>query len=57
MSKQDAVKQAVAAELERLQEAVPLTEQLKAFWEKNPLPPATGLSADKAFFDELSGGL
>ncbi|MEO9189852.1 MAG: type II toxin-antitoxin system VapB family antitoxin [Acetobacteraceae bacterium] len=57
VSKQDAVKIAVKAELDRVTEAVPLRERLKRLWEAHPLPPATGKVADKAFFDELSGDL
>jgi len=55
ISKQDAVRQAVQAELDRMKEAIPLRERLEAFWREHPLPPATGQIADKAFFDELSG--
>jgi antitoxin VapB len=40
-----------------MKEAIPLRERLEAFWRDNPLPPATGHKADKAFFDELSGDL
>jgi antitoxin VapB len=57
ITKQDAVRQAVQAELDRMKEAIPLRERLEAFWRDNPLPPATGHKADKAFFDELSGDL
>jgi antitoxin VapB len=55
--KQDAVKLAVRAELERAKEAVPLRERFAALRAKYPLPPPTGENADKAFFDDLSGGL
>ena len=57
VSKQDAVKMAVAAELERTAEAVPLRERFARIRAAHPLPPATGQAADKAFFDDLSGGL
>ncbi len=54
-TKQDAVKRAVQAELERESKDLPLREKL-ALWHKlHPLPPATGKIADKAFFDDLSG--
>ncbi|MDR3574439.1 MAG: hypothetical protein P4L50_11280 [Anaerolineaceae bacterium] len=33
----------------------PLRERFEALRIANPLPPATGQKADKAFFDELSG--
>lgn len=32
-------------------------EIIEQFWKEHPLPPPTGLKADKAFFDELSGDL
>ncbi len=57
ISKQDAVKRAVTAELERMAEARPLRERFAALRAEHPLPPATGQVADKAFFDDLSGGL
>ena len=57
VSKQDAVKLAVTAELKRDAEAVPLREQFAQFRKQYPLPEPTGLKADKAFFDELSGDL
>jgi antitoxin VapB len=57
ISKQDAVKLAVRAELQRLAEAVPLRDRLAAFRARHPLPTPTGLPADKAFFDDLSGEL
>ena len=57
VSKQDAVKLAVRAELDRAEEAVPLRERFAALRMAHPLPPATGEAADKAFFDGLSGGL
>jgi hypothetical protein len=40
-----------------MKKAIPLRERLEAFWRVKPLPPATGKTADKAFFDELSGDL
>ena len=55
LSKQDAVKLAVEAELSRSQQVVPLRERLQAWHAANPLPPPTGFIADKAFFDDLSG--
>ena len=57
VSKQDAVKLAVQAELERAEEAVPLRDRFAALRAAHPLPPSTREAADKAFFDELSGGL
>ncbi len=55
LSKQAAVKLAVLAELERPAEAAPLEERFAALRARYPLPAATGLAADKTFFDELSG--
>lgn len=57
LTKQAAAKLAVQAELQRTIEAVPLRDRLALLWEEHPLPPPTGQAADKAFFDELSGGL
>jgi antitoxin VapB len=55
LTKQDAVRLAVEAELERAAAAVPLRQRLAKLWEAHPLPPATGQTADKAFFDALAG--
>jgi antitoxin VapB len=45
----------VQAALDADAEAEPISERLRRFWEENPMPPPTGLQADKVFFDELSG--
>jgi antitoxin VapB len=42
-------------ELQRLDEAIPLRERLRALQSRVMSRPATGLEADKAFYDELSG--
>jgi antitoxin VapB len=55
VSKQEAVRFAVAAELNRAAEAIPLRERFTALRHAHPLPPLTGHAADKAFFDELAG--
>jgi antitoxin VapB len=55
ITKQDAVKLAVQAELDRSKEAIPLRQRFAALRAAHPVPPPTGLLADKAFFDELSG--
>jgi antitoxin VapB len=55
ISKQDAVRLAVEAELKRVAEAIPLRERIAAWRKDHPMPPATGRQADKAFFDDLSG--
>jgi len=43
------------AELHPLSAKPSLREWLAEFRKKNPLPPPTGLKADKAFYDWLSG--
>jgi antitoxin VapB len=55
MSKTEAVKVALENELRRLEEAAPLRERLRPLQERVLHRPATGLNADKAFYDELSG--
>jgi antitoxin VapB len=55
LTKTDAVKLALENELRRLDEALPLKERLRAVQERVRKRPATGLAADKAFYDELSG--
>lgn len=53
----EAVKRAVNAELERRETADdrPLAEKLKEISDRIAKYPKTGLKADKAFFDKLSG--
>jgi antitoxin VapB len=51
----EAVKLAVSAELWRDAEKPPLRERIKSLQAKVLARPPTGLAADKAFFDELSG--
>ncbi len=52
----EAVKRAVSAELKRGEaEDVPLRDKLKKIADEIAKFPKTGLKADKAFFDELSG--
>jgi antitoxin VapB len=51
----EAVKIAVRNELKRDEDAIPLQEKLAALRARVLKRPATGLDADKAFFDELSG--
>ncbi len=55
VSKQDAVRLAVQAELQRMAEVIPLRERIAAWRKAHPLPPPTGEKADKSFFDDLSG--
>ncbi|MGD9885462.1 MAG: type II toxin-antitoxin system VapB family antitoxin [Reyranella sp.] len=51
----EAVRMAVRNELQREQEAVPLRSRIAALRAEVLKRPATGLEADKAFFDDLSG--
>ena len=51
----EAVRTAVSAELRRIKPERPLRERLAELRARHPLPPPTGLKADKAFFDDLSG--
>ena len=55
MSKTDAVRTALENELRRLDEAVPLRDRLRPLQDRVLSRPDTGLEADKAFYDELSG--
>ena len=55
MNKTAAVRTALENELHRLDEAVPLRERLRPLQHRILSRPATGLEADKAFYDELSG--
>lgn len=55
VTESEAVRAAVTAELRRLEPESPLREKLAALRASHPLPPPTGLKADKAFFDDLSG--
>lgn len=56
-TKQAAVRLAVTAELKRAADAIPLRQRFASLRKAHPLPAATGEAADKAFFDDLSGGL
>jgi len=57
VSKQNAVRLAVQAELDRMAAAIPLRERIAAWRKQHPMPPPTGEQADKTFFDDLSGDL
>ena len=54
-NKTDAVRAALENELRRLDEATPLRERLKPLQNRVLRRPATGVEANKAFYDELSG--
>jgi antitoxin VapB len=55
INKTDAVRIALENELRRLDEAVPLRDRLRPLQQRVLSRPATGLEADKAFYDALSG--
>ncbi|PKP67988.1 MAG: transcription factor [Alphaproteobacteria bacterium HGW-Alphaproteobacteria-5] len=54
-TKTEAVRLALEAELLRASQAVPLRERLRPLQKRITSRPATGLEADKAFYDDLSG--
>ncbi|HEY0794078.1 MAG TPA: type II toxin-antitoxin system VapB family antitoxin [Chthoniobacterales bacterium] len=54
INKTDAVKLALENELRRLDEAVPLRERLRPLQDRVLARPATGLEADKTFYDDLN---
>ncbi len=54
-NKTEAVRIALENELRRLEEAIPLRERLRPLQDRVLRRPATGLEADKAFYDALSG--
>ncbi|HUY25895.1 MAG TPA: type II toxin-antitoxin system VapB family antitoxin [Candidatus Binataceae bacterium] len=54
INKTDAVKLALENELRRIDQALPLRERLRPMQNRIAARPATGLEADKPFFDELS---
>jgi len=56
-NKTEAVKAALENELRRLDQAMPLRERLRPLQKRVLRRPATGLEADKAFYDDLSGNL
>lgn len=51
----DTIRTAVTNELRRLDEKIPLKERVRVIQERIKTYPSTGLDADKAFYDELSG--
>jgi antitoxin VapB len=55
VNKTEAVRIALENELRRTSEALPLWERLKPLRERVAAYPDSGLAADKAFFDDLSG--
>ena len=55
INKTEAVKLALENELRRLDEARPLRERVRPLQRRILARPATGLEADKAFYDGLNG--
>jgi antitoxin VapB len=55
INKTEAVKLALERELRRMDEVLPLRERLRPLQGRVLSRPATGMEADKAFYDELSG--
>ncbi len=54
-NKTEAVKLALENELRRIDNALPLRERLRPIQDRILARPATGLEADKEFYDALSG--
>ena len=54
-TKTDAVLQALENELARIEGAKTLAERIQPLQDRIARRPATGLEADKAFYDDLSG--
>ena len=54
-TKTAAVRHALRNELDRLEQRVPLRERLRRLQDRVLSRPSTGLEADKAFYDSLSG--
>ncbi len=58
LSEAEAIQRGLAefeAGLDRTRRNPDAPEWLVKFWREHPLPPPTGLKADKAFYDWLSG--
>ena len=55
LNKTEAVKRALENELRRVDQVLPLRERLRDLQDRVMARPATGLEADKAFYDALSG--
>ena len=54
LNKTAAVKLALENELRRIEEALPLRERLRSLQNRVLARPATGLEADKAFYDDMN---
>ena len=54
VTKTEAVRHAVEADLSRDEPKLSARERLEEFYRRHPMPPSTGLPADKAYYDWLS---
>ena len=54
-TKTAAVKHALRNELDQIDQRVPLRQRLRGLQDRVTSRPSTGLQADKAFYDALSG--
>ncbi len=55
VSKTEAVRRALVHDLEREERSAPLAERLRPLLDEIAAASKTGLEADKAFYDDLSG--
>lgn len=55
LTKADAVRQTLRNELDRMNQTAPLWERVRPIQDRILARPFTGLAADKAFYDDLSG--
>ncbi len=55
VTKTEAVRIALENELRRIEAEKPLLERLRPIMDRIAARPATGLAADKTFYDDLSG--
>jgi antitoxin VapB len=56
ISKTEAVRLALQAELTELDQKLPLIERVRSIQQDILGRPRTGLEADKAFYDDVTGG-
>jgi antitoxin VapB len=57
LTETEAIKRALQNELRPFDNTLPLRERIRPIQERIAAYPPTGLPADKAFFDELSGDM
>lgn len=51
----ETIYRAVTNEMRRLDDSIPLKDRVRAIQDRIKTYPSTGLQADKAFYDDLSG--